>query len=132
MIQQDPGLPENLQQEVQDRFAVLKQQLQEAGYELLLRKPPSTDLVAFDFGLMFSRGSNQVQVYVDDDLQDVINYLLETNKQVIIKTNWLSPDVIAIQVPLDPDNFVPIDIEDNAAVTSPDGSPATETTLPMS
>ena len=82
-------------------FDNLNEELKKAGYELIIRKPVTKDLVAFDFGLMFNKGSKEVNIYVDDDLQVVIDHLLETNQQVILKTNWFSPDTVAITVPLE-------------------------------
>lgn len=82
-------------------FDTLNDELKKAGYELVIRRPVSKDLVVFDYGLLFTAGSNEIQIYVDDDLKAVIDHLLETNKQLIIKSNWLSPDTVAIKVPCD-------------------------------
>lgn len=84
---------------IKTTFDELNAELKKEGYELIIRRPLSKDLVMFDYGLLFTKDSKEVQVYVDDDLREVIEHLLETNAQVLIKSNWLSPDTIAITVP---------------------------------
>lgn len=83
-------------------FDMLNAELKQSGYELVIRKPVSKELEIFDYGLMFTQGSNEIKIYVDDDLKSVIDHLLETNKTVIIKSNWMSPDTVAITVPCEP------------------------------
>jgi hypothetical protein len=90
-------IPEDIK--IKWKFDALNTELKKAGFELIIRRPVSRDLVVFDYGLMFTRGSKEVQIYVDEDLQQVIEYLLETNEQLVIKSNWLSPDTVAITVP---------------------------------
>jgi hypothetical protein len=90
-------IPEDIK--IKWKFDALNAELKKAGFELIIRRPVSRDLVVFDYGLMFTRGSKEVQIYVDEDLQQVIEYLLETNEQLVIKSNWLSPDTVAITVP---------------------------------
>lgn len=66
--------------------------------ELELRIAPITtkELVAFDFGMLFKKGTNEVQIYVDDDLRASIDGLLEIHGQIILKVNAFSPDVMII------------------------------------
>lgn len=105
--------------EIKLTFDQLAAELKEAGYELIIRRPPAKDLVQFDFGLLFEKDTNAVQIYVDDDLREVINFLLTTNKQVLIKTNWLSPDVVALKIPLD-------DTAEESPTIAQNGSESTE------
>lgn len=84
---------------IKTTFDALNAELKKEGYELIIRRPLSKDLVMFDYGLLFTKDSKELHVYVDDDLREVIEHLLETNAQVLIKSNWLSPDTIAITVP---------------------------------
>lgn len=88
-----------LSNDIKLSFDTLNAELKQAGYELVLRRPVSKELMIFDYGLMFTQGSNEVKIYVDDDLKVVIDHLLETNETVIIKSNWMSPDTVAITVP---------------------------------
>ena len=91
----------NISDTIKLSFDSLNEELKKTGYELVIRRPVTKDLVAFDYGLMFNKDSKEVNIYVDDDLQVVIDHLLETNQQVILKTNWFSPDTVAITVPLE-------------------------------
>lgn len=69
-------------------------EIKKPEFELTVRPKLTKDLVAFDFGLLFKEGTQEVQIYVDELLQQVINDLLSQHKSVILKTNFYSPDVI--------------------------------------
>jgi len=77
--------------------------LSEQGYELVLRAKPTKDVVAFDFGMIFTKDSNEVGLYVDDLLRDVLTSLANQHGQVLIKVNWFSPDVIVVTPAENPD-----------------------------
>lgn len=68
-------------------------------FELVVRQKTTKDLVAFDFGLMFNRDTNEVQIYVDDTLRAAIDGLLMQHESIILKTNFYSPDVFFIVGP---------------------------------
>ena len=70
--------------------------IKEPEIEAIIRQKPTKDLVAFDFGLMFTEGSKEVQIYVDEHLQEAINGLLQLHGKLIIKVNIFSPDVVMI------------------------------------
>jgi hypothetical protein len=84
-------------------FEDLKAELAKDGYELILRKTPTRDIVAFDFGLIFTKDSDVVQIYVDDLLKETIQQLLKTSGQVLLKSNWFSPDTMAVTAAENPD-----------------------------
>lgn len=98
-----------LEDQIRWTFEDLQKAFQEAGYELIIRRPVSKDLVAFDYALLFTAKSDDIIVYVDEDLKQVIKHLLEMNAQVIIKSNWLSPDTVAIQVPYEALDIMPVE-----------------------
>ena len=81
----------------------LNKELRESGYEILVRKIPTKDVIAFDFGLVFTADSNEVGLYVDDDLREALQILAKEHGQVLIKTNWFSPDVIVVTPSENPD-----------------------------
>lgn len=87
------------EQDIQISFDLLNEQFKAAGYELIIRRPVLKELVSFDYGLMFTRGTSEVNIYVDDDVRKVIDHLLETNEKVVIKCNWFSPDTVCVTVP---------------------------------
>lgn len=74
----------------------LNQQLREKGYEIVLRHIPTKDVVAFDFGLIFTKDSKDVGLYVDDDLRLTLETLANQHGQILLKTNWFSPDVMVV------------------------------------
>lgn len=89
---------------IKKSFDDLAAQLKEAGYELVIRRPPAKELVSFDIGLMFTRvvnetGARIIHVYVDNDVQTVIDTMLEENEKIIVKCNWFSPDMVVVGVP---------------------------------
>lgn len=88
---------------IEQTLEELKAALNKEGYELILRKKPTKDIVAFDFGLIFTKDSNEVQIYVDDVLKEVITQLTITNGQVLLKANYFSPDVVLITAAENPD-----------------------------
>jgi hypothetical protein len=77
--------------------------LRESGYELVLRRIPTKDVVAFDFGLVFTKDTTEVGLYVDDDLRDALTHLASKHGQVLIKANWFSPDVVVVTPAENPD-----------------------------
>lgn len=81
----------------------LNQSLRLAGYEVLVRRIPTKDVVAFDFGLIFSKDSTDVGLYVDDNLRDTLVSLANQHGQVLIKVNWFSPDVMVVTPAENPD-----------------------------
>lgn len=76
--------------------------IENSQIELVLRQKPTKDLVAFDFGLLFTEGTKEVQIYVDDMLRESLNGLLKIHGKVILKVNVFSPDVMLI-TPADDD-----------------------------
>lgn len=100
VVKETIDIPEDLK--IKWKFEKLQQEFKQAGFELIIRRPVSKDLVVFDYALMFTKSSQKIDVYVDEDLQQVIDHLLETNEKVVIKSNWLSPDTVAIKVPCEP------------------------------
>ncbi len=70
--------------------------IKEPEFEVDLRLPVTKDLIAFDFGLLLTRDSNEVQIYIDDDLRMALDALLRDYGQVILKVNFFSPDVVVI------------------------------------
>lgn len=74
----------------------LNKQLAEHGYELALRKLPSMEVVPFDFGFVFTKDSNIVELYVDDALRVALTDMTKEHGQVFIKVNWFSPDVMVV------------------------------------
>ena len=70
--------------------------IKDSQLEVVIRQQPTKDLVAFDFGIMFEEGSNEVKIYVDDDLQEAIKGMLKIHKKLVFKVNYFSPDVIVI------------------------------------
>lgn len=81
----------------------LNKELRAAGYEVVIRQVPTKDVVAFDFGLVFTADSKDVGLYVDDDLRDTLIYLAKEHGQVFIKVNWFSPDVMVVTPAENPD-----------------------------
>ncbi len=79
------------QKDVQTRFPI-----KDVPLELRIVRQSTKELVAFDFGLMFEKDSNTVQVYVDDMLRESINGLLALHGKLIMKVNAFSPDVFLI------------------------------------
>jgi hypothetical protein len=73
--------------------------LKDVEYELVLRTKSTRDLVAFDFGLLFTKDVPIVQIYVDDELRAVLDSLMVDSDQVILKVNYYSPDVHVIVSP---------------------------------
>jgi hypothetical protein len=75
---------------------VKKIPVKDADLEVAVRQKPTKELVAFDFGLLFTEGTNEVQIYIDDHLRESIDGLLKQHKMLILKVNALSPDVMFI------------------------------------
>ena len=114
----------------------LNQELRAAGYEVVVRRVPTRDVVAFDFGLVFTADSNEVGLYIDDQLRELLEILAKEKGQILIKTNWFSPDVMVVTAAENPDPLQNTpDTETaaslNAPVASQDGSGATEATDPI-
>lgn len=86
-----------------NKLAELNDELKTAGYEIVVRKIPTKDVVAFDFGLVFTKDSKDVGLYVDETLQDILASLASEHGQVLIKTNWFSPDVMVVTATENPD-----------------------------
>lgn len=84
-------------------FEDLKAELAKSGYELIIRKAPTKDIVAFDFGLIFTKNNDIVQVYVDDLLKETIAHIVKEKGQLLLKSNWFSPDTMAITPAENPD-----------------------------
>lgn len=55
----------------------------------------SKELMAFDICMMYKEGE-QPQIYMDQDLMQIISTLVARHKQLIIKVNWFSSDVLVI------------------------------------
>lgn len=119
-----------------NKLAELNQELKAAGYEVVVRKIPTKDVVAFDFGLVFSAESKEVGIFVDDVLQELLITLAKEHGQIFIKINWFSPDVMVVTPADNPDPLKNTPDTDTAAsvlasVTSQEGSGATEGTDPI-
>ena len=70
--------------------------IKQPEFEVVLRQKSTKDLVMFDFGLLFKRGSDEIQIYIDPELRKVIDSQLEDHEQLIVKVNYFSPDVITV------------------------------------
>lgn len=62
----------------------------------------------FDIILRFDNSGNLV--YLDEDLQQTINHIVETHGSVYIKVSWFSPDVLVIT----PEEKIPLDNSEQA------------------
>jgi len=93
----------NKQVNIAEQIKQINDALSAQGYELVLRAKPTKDVVAFDFGLIFTKDSQDVGLYVDDLLRDVLVNLASEHGQVLIKVNWFSPDVLVVTPAENPD-----------------------------
>ncbi len=85
------------------KLQALNEELKASGYEVVIRKLPTKDVVSFDFGLVFTADSKEVGLYVDEDLRDILVSLAKENGQVLVKVNWFSPDVMVVTPADNPD-----------------------------
>ncbi len=93
----------------------LNEELIEKGYEVVIRKIPTKDVVAFDFGLVFTKDSKDVGLYVDELLRDTLIALSNEHGQVFVKVNWFSPDVMVVTPQENPDPLQNTEDTDTAA-----------------
>ncbi len=97
------------------QLQLLNEELKAKGYEVVIRKIPTKDVVAFDFGLVFTKDSRDVGLYVDDVLRDALIVLSNEHGQVFVKVNWFSPDVMVVTPQENPDPLQSIEDTDTAA-----------------
>jgi hypothetical protein len=100
-------------------IAEVNDKIRESGYELVLRQIPTRDVVAFDFGMVFTKDSADVGIYADDLLADTMKSLANEHGQVFIKVNWFSPDVMVITPADNPDPLRNTEDTDTAASLPP-------------
>lgn len=80
----------------------LNVELRKTGYEVSIRRIATKRVDPFDFGLIFTKDSKEVGLYVDDDLRAALDILANEHGQILVKTNWFSPDVIVVTPADDP------------------------------
>lgn len=74
--------------------------IKDPKYEISVRQVTTKELVAFDFGIMLTKDSKDIKVYIDDHLKEALDSLLETNQTVILKVNYFSQDVLLVATPV--------------------------------
>lgn len=89
--------------------------LRKSGYEIVVRRIPTKDVVAFDFGLVFTADSTDVGLYVDEDLRAALTILAKQHGQILVKVNWFSPDVMVVTPAENPDPLKNTEDTDTAA-----------------
>lgn len=110
-------------QEPLKKLDELNKELRATGYEVVLRSIPTKDVVAFDFGLVFTKDSKEVGLYVDDVLRDILVALAVKHGQVLLKANWFSPDVIVVTPSENPDPLKNTpDTETASSLDAPQGT----------
>lgn len=105
----------------------LNEALRNDGYEVVIRRHPTKDVVAFDFGLVFTKDSTEVGLYVDELLKDTLIALANEHGQIFVKVNWFSPDVMVVTPSENPDPTQ--NTEDTETAASLDASVSLPETL---